>query len=268
LKAIILAAGEGKRLRPLTNLKPKCMVELFGKSLLMHNIELLRSCGVTDISVVTGYMSESISIPNVSCFHNPNFANTNMIETLFCAKEKLVNSVIISYADIIYEKSVLKSIINSNDDMSIIFDKQWERYWKLRFDNPLDDAESLIVDDENFVTNIGQKVKDILKIQGQYIGLMKFQNLGIKHLIDFYETSKKISVGGINPLNTTLPFEKSYMTDLLQGLIDNGFKIRGIPIKNGWLEIDSITDYEIYKKMSENNQLSSYFSLENMINKK
>jgi len=260
LKAIILAAGEGKRLRPLTNSKPKCMIELFGKSLLEHNIQLLRNCGITDISIVTGYLPKSISISDVSYFHNPNFINTNMVETLFCAREKLDNSVIISYADIIYEKKVLESLINSKNDISIIFDKQWERYWKIRFDNPLDDAESLIFDNENFIINIGQKVKDLLKIQGQYIGLMKFQNSGIKNLIEFYDKSKKISIGGTNPLNTTLPFEKSYMTDLLQGLIDDGFKIRGIPIENGWLEVDSFHDYEIYKKMYSDDLLSQFFS--------
>ena len=90
---------------------------------------------------------------------------------------------------------------------------------------------------------------------------MKFQNLGIKNLIDFYEKSKISSKDGTNPLNPQLPFEKSYMTDLLQGLIDNNFKIRGIPIENGWLEVDSINDYELYKKMHEDNQLSSYFSI-------
>jgi L-glutamine-phosphate cytidylyltransferase len=261
LKAIFLAAGEGKRLRPLTNSKPKCMVELFDKSLLQRNIELFRSCGIDDISIVTGYLSESISFPDVSYFRNANFDTTNMIETLFCARDKLDDSVIISYADIIYEKKVLQLLINAKDEISIIFDKLWKQYWEIRFDNPLDDAESLIIDGENFITSVGQKVQDISQIQGQYIGLMKFQNLGIKNLIDFYEKSKISSKDGINPLNPQLPFEKSYMTDLLQGLIDNNFKIRGIPIENGWLEVDSINDYELYKKMHEDNQLSSYFSI-------
>ncbi len=261
MKAVFLAAGEGKRLRPLTSLKPKCMVELFDKSLLERNIELFRTCGINDISIVTGYLSESISISDVSYFHNPNFDTTNMIETLFCARDKLEDSVIISYADIIYEKKILQSLINSKDNISIIFDKLWERYWKIRFKNPLEDAESLVVDNENFITSIGQKVQDISQIQGQYIGLMKFQNSGVKNLIDFYEKSKLSSKMGTNPLNPQLSFEKSYMTDLLQGLIDNNFKIRGIPIENGWLEVDSINDYELYKKMYENNQLSSYFSI-------
>ena len=64
MKAIILSAGEGKRLRPLTNEKPKSMVELFDKSLLDWQIEKFRDLQIFDISVVKGYKAESISIEN------------------------------------------------------------------------------------------------------------------------------------------------------------------------------------------------------------
>ena len=70
MKAIILAAGEGKRLRPLTEDVPKCMVTLFGKSLLERQIEIFRQCGIDDISIVTGYCHDKITFPNVQYFRN------------------------------------------------------------------------------------------------------------------------------------------------------------------------------------------------------
>lgn len=261
MKAIILAAGEGTRLKPLTNTRPKCLVELFGKPLIVHTVELFQKCGISDITIVTGYLSNMIKIPNVSYRNNKNYDSTNMVETLFCAKDKLENSVIISYADIIFQKNVLESLIVSKENMSIIIDSNWEEYWKLRFENPLDDAESLILDDQNYIKNIGQKTQTISEIQGQYIGLMKFQNDGLTNLIDFYENAKNMSAQDINPLNPNLPFEKSYMTDLLQGLINNGNKVKAIPVHNGWLEIDSIDDYELYNKMNQIGSLSKFFSL-------
>ena len=109
MKSIILAAGEGKRLRPLTENIPKCMIKLFGKSLLEWQIDTLRSCNITDISVVTGYCSDVINIPNITYFRNEKYDSTNMVETLFCAKKKLFNSVIVSYGDIIYEKKFFKN---------------------------------------------------------------------------------------------------------------------------------------------------------------
>lgn len=262
MKAIILAAGEGNRLKPLTNTRPKCLVELFGKPLIVHTVELFQKCGISDITIVTGYLSDLVKIPNVSYRNNKNYDSTNMVETLFCAKDKLENSVIISYADIIFQKNILESIIDSKENISVIIDSNWEEYWKLRFENPLDDAESLILDDQNNITNIGQKTQTISEIQGQYIGLMKFQNDGLTKLINFYDTAKNASSQGINPLNSDLPFEKSYMTDLLQGLINDGNNIKAIPVHNGWLEIDSINDYVLYKKMNQIGSLSKFFSLQ------
>jgi len=261
LKAIILAAGEGTRLRPLTNDKPKCLVELFGKSLLNYTVELFQKCGISDITIVTGYLPNLIKIPNVSYRNNKNYNSTNMVETLFCAKDKLENSVIISYADIIFQKNILEELIDSKNDISVVIDSNWEEYWKLRFENPLDDAESLILDEQNYIQNIGKKTQTISEIQGQYIGLMKFQNDGLINLINFYENAKNLSIQGSNPLNSNVPFEKSYMTDLLQGLINHGNKIKAIPVHNGWLEVDSVDDYKLYEKMNKDGSLSPFFSI-------
>ena len=261
LKAIILAAGEGKRLRPLTDNKPKCMVELFGKSLIQWQIETFKQCGIDDISIVTGYCNEIINLPNVSYFQNKKYSTTNMVETLFCAKTKLTDNVIISYGDIIFEKNVLLKLIESKESISVVVDMDWKKYWKMRFTNPLKDAESLILDKDGFISDLGQKVNNYNQIQGQYIGLMKFQNIGVTTLRNFYEKCKNQSKSGINPINSQLDFEKSYMTDLLRGMINDGNKIKSIPIHNGWLELDSLEDFEQYQKKFNENTLNEFFSI-------
>ena len=140
-------------------------------------------------------------------------------------------------------------------------DKNWKKYWEMRFDNPLNDIESLILDD-GYISNIGQKVNSFDKIQGQYIGLMKFQNEGMSFLLDFYENAKKKSKDErVNILNSNLPFEKSYMTDLLQGLINAGCKIKAVPVNNGWLELDSYHDYEVYNKKYKDGTISDLISV-------
>lgn len=263
MKAIILAAGQGKRLRPLTNNVPKCMVKLFGKSLLEWQIKTFQGCNIHDISVVTGYQSNSIKFPNITYFKNEKYATTNMVETLFCAKEKLNEGVIVSYGDIIFEKQILENLIKSKDEISIVIDLNWRKYWKIRFDNPLEDAESLILDENGYIKNIGQKVKNADQIQGQYIGLMKFEKKGLENLIKFYKNIKKISNDSKNPLNDSLPFEKSYMTDLLQGMINNGYNLKALKIRGGWLELDSFNDYEVYQKMYHDGTLRKLISISN-----
>lgn len=153
--------------------------------------------------------------------------------------------------------------MDSKDDISLIIDKNWEKYWKIRFDNPLDDAETLTIDSSGYILDIGQKTSDIEMIQGQYIGLMRFQNDGVKFLRDFYDHAKKIATIHKNPLNPDIPFEKSYMTDLLRAMIANGYKIKSIPINGGWLELDSYDDFIKYEKMYGEKTLSKFFNVEN-----
>lgn len=260
MKAIILAAGEGKRLRPLTNDVPKCMISLFGKSLLERQIETFSNCTIYDITVVTGYRSDKINIPNIRYFRNDNYNTTNMVETLFCAKEIMNDSIIVSYGDIIFQKNVLQKLISSNDDFSVVIDKDWLKYWKIRFKNPLDDAENLKIDEDGYIKNIGQKVSSVDEIMGQYIGLMKFQNKGLEFLKKYYEVTKNRAKTGSNPLNPTLPFEKSFMTDLLSGLIKEDCKIKAVPINNGWLELDTSDDFQLYEKMYRDESLKAFFS--------
>lgn len=261
MKAIILAAGQGSRLKPLTNNLPKCMVDLFGKPLIKRQIEVFHSCGIKDISVITGYKKEKIVLEDVYFFHNSEFNNTNMVETLFCAREKLFDDVIISYGDIIFQKNILHELISSPYDISVIVDKSWKKYWQKRFTNILTDAESMEMDNDGFIQSIGQKTENVDDICGQYIGLMKFSKNGINSVIEFYDNVKKISIEtGVNPLNDKLSFEKSYMTDFLQGLIDNGNKIKAINISNNWLELDTMDDFSLYNKLYKNKEIFEFYN--------
>lgn len=261
MKAIILAAGEGNRLRPLTENIPKCMVKLFGKPLLEWQLDIFHDCNIDDISVITGYKNEIINYPNIKYYNNPKFSITNMVETLFCARNELNDDIIISYGDIIFEKNILNKLLNSKYETSIIVDQDWKKYWQIRFSNIFADAESLQLND-NIICDIGKKVTNLDKIHGQYIGLMKFSKKSIESLISFYDKIKKESLLGTNPLNANIPFEKSYMTDLLRGLIHEDHQLHAIFVQNGWLELDSVEDYELYSKMYKNKTLNEFFNLD------
>ena len=261
MNAIILAAGKGERLQPLTNDKPKCLIELFGKSLLEWQIATFQNSGITDITIVSGYKSDLINFPETTILKNEKYNSTNMVETLFCAKEKMLDSTIVSYGDIIFEKNVLESLINSPDDISVIVDKQWEGLWKKRFLDPLSDAESLVIEDECIV-EIGQKVNSYEKICGQYIGLMKFQGSGIDFIKKYYEKAKNQANTGTNPLNKSLPFEKSYLTDFLHSLIRDGAVIKAVPINNGWLEVDTLSDLDLYEFLYKKGELVNFLDMQ------
>ena len=261
MNAIILAAGKGERLQPLTNNKPKCLVELFEKSLLEWQIKIFQNSGIPDITIVSGYKSDLINFPKVTILKNEKYDSTNMVETLFCAKEKMLDSTIVSYGDIIFEKNVLESLINSPNDISVIVDKQWKRLWEKRFQDPLSDAESLIIED-GCIVEIGQKVNSYEKICGQYIGLMKFQGSGIDLIKRHYEEAKNQANTGTNPLNASLPFEKSYLTDFLYSLIRGGATIKAVPVNNGWLEVDTLSDLDLYEFLYKKGELVDFLDIQ------
>jgi choline kinase len=87
MRAIILAAGRGSRIRQLTDDRPKCLVELRGRPLLEWQVEALRGGGAREIGIVTGYRREMLAALGLREFHNPRWQDTNMVSSLECAVE-------------------------------------------------------------------------------------------------------------------------------------------------------------------------------------
>ena len=86
MRAIIVAAGMGKRLAPYTDDRPKCLVDINGKTLLERQLQSYRAAGVTDIAVVRGYRAEQIDFPGLRYFENPDFRTNNILASLFRAR--------------------------------------------------------------------------------------------------------------------------------------------------------------------------------------
>ena len=179
---IILAAGQGVRLRPLTDTRPKCLVKVVGKPLLDWQLAVARSEGISDITIVRGYLREMVDRPGVSYFDNLEYRTTNMVETLWCAESVFGNGFVVSYGDIVYESRVLRKLLSADHPISVVVDQGWRSYWEKRFTNVLDDAETLEVNESGKITSIGQEPSCISEIQGQYIGLTSFREDGVKAL--------------------------------------------------------------------------------------
>ncbi len=239
MKHIILAAGQGTRLRPYTNELPKCMVEFEGITLLDRQIQVINSIGSKEIIIIAGYRSEMFP-SNFSIYINDDYEHTNMLWSLFRAEEKMKDQIIVSYGDIVYSPYILKKLINSEEDISVVIDKDWLSYWNNRSSNPLEDAESLKLTDDGYISEIGFASLSLDEIQGQYIGLMKFNTNGINALRDFFHSAEKKQF-----LFNKRDVKKMYMTDALQCMINSGIKVKSIPIHGDWVEIDTVSDLHL-----------------------
>ena len=122
-KVILLVAGEGKRLRPYTLDRPKCMVEIDGISLIDRQLSVLKAEGLDNIVMVGGYKSEMLKRESVKLKLNPRYYETNMVWTMFCAEEELEGGVIVSYGDIVYSTGILQALLKSKADIAVTIDK-------------------------------------------------------------------------------------------------------------------------------------------------
>lgn len=236
MKVIILAAGEGTRLRPYTLDRPKCLVEVNGISLLDRQLAVLAAESIKSVVLVGGYRAEMLNRPNVKLLVNPQYAETNMVWTLFCAEADIEGDVIVTYGDIVYSRDVLCSLLKSKAAIAVAVDLDWETYWRARNENPLDDAETLRLARDGCIIEVGQKPKSLVEIEGQYMGLMKFSTDGSAVLKKIFHDA--VVAGNLRGK----PLTRAYMTDLLQATIDSGYPVHSVPIQGGWVEVDTISD--------------------------
>ena len=256
-RALILAAGQGMRLRPLTDDKPKCLVPLLGKSLLERQIHTLHEAGVKDIHIATGYRADQIEALGFPTTLNERYATTNMVATLFSALD-FINKrgdLIIAYGDIVYQSNNLEALLACPDEIALMIDAKWRDLWSLRLENPLEDAETLIMDQAGFVTELGKKPESYDQIEGQYTGLIKIRADKIADFVNFYD---QLDRGG---LYDGKDFDNMYMTSLLQFLIDADWKAKAVIVENGWLEVDSVEDLEHYETLAKEQRLNAFYRL-------
>jgi len=256
MRALILCAGQGSRLRPLTNERPKCMVPLLGRPLFDYQIDTLASCGISDVSLVTGYASEHFEQTGYQRFHNSSFATTNMVTSLFKASDMFDGStdLIIGYSDIVYERKVLQPLIDCDATVATAIDVGgWLELWNERMDDPLSDVETLKFNTDGTLSEIGHKPDTYDDIEGQYIGLIKIAREAQADVLAFYN--------GLDRSGTYdgQPFANMYMTSFIQGLIDAGQSVLAARTSGGWLEVDTIQDLEKYESLHTEGRLPHFW---------
>lgn len=251
MKAILLAAGSGTRLRPHTDDKPKCLVPLAGRTLLERQLASLKAAGVTEIAVVGGYRAEMLRAAGLRVIVNERWETTNMVESLLCAAAEFGGAeTLVCYADIVYEPRLIAALRKAPGDLSVLVDDAWRRLWEIRFADPLSDAETLKVGPGGRLLEIGGKPRSLADIESQYIGLLKFTPGAFAAAAALCAKAR----GGAGLGGRTV--EKAFMTDLIQGLIDEGRDVRAERVSGGWLEVDSTTDLERYERMKADGTLS------------
>ena len=241
--AVILAAGRGGRLGSKT---PKPLVKINGKSIIERQLSILKQNGILDIIIITGPHHEKFNFEKIRYVRDENFLEHDQLGSLVSVKKEIDGDVLILFADIIFENTVLTKILESKSDISIAVDMNWERTYTSRPDSSFDEADKVRFEQGNVSRIFKTMTEEDKKFEiGEFIGLMKLSKNGSKQLVDCYEKIQNIHKG---KFHDALSLEKAKLVDLLQELIENKIKIDAIPITGEWCEIDTEEDLEIAKK--------------------
>jgi choline kinase len=223
-----------------TSNRPKCLVEIDGCPLIEWQLEAMRSAGVEETGIVTGYLAESLSSFADRRFHNPNWATTNMVSTLMCAAAWLSTDVcVVSYSDIVYEAVAVTTLISASDSsIAITYDPSWRTLWEARFDDPLSDAETFALGGEGELLEIGSRPTSLDDVEGQYMGLLRISPEGW----DVIQTV----LGRL----TEADVRTIHMTGLLNRIVSSGLcTVQCLPYEGRWAEVDSESDLEIASRL-------------------
>jgi len=238
-RALILAAGRGSRLGPLTRDRPKCLVTLGGRTLLDWQRGALGAAGLARVAVVAGYRADQLRRTGLPCFENGAWASSNMVASLLAARAWLAGGpCVVSYGDIVYHPRIVQTLLACPYDVAIVYDRAWRVLWEDRFERPEEDAESLRVRD-GLVADIGRRVTELDRIEGQFLGLIRFSSAGWSHVERWLagideETRRRIDT-----------------TTLLRELVDAGMHVGAAPVRGGWCEVDSERDLALYQTRLE-----------------
>ena len=238
---IIIAAGLGSRLKKYTDNLPKCMLDFAGKTLLQRQIEAFKINGLNKISVIRGFKKEKINYPDLTYFENKEYKNNNILNSLMYAEEALNGHVIVSYSDILFEKEVVKRLMESEHDISIVVDIDWRGYYINRKDHPINEAENVIFDANNNVVEIGKILTGKHDVHGEFIGMLKLSPRGSEIFKKHFHRAKDLYWN--KPFQRAKTFQKAYITDIIQDMTDLGVPIHCVIIERGWKEIDTEEDY-------------------------
>ena len=252
MRAVIVAAGMGRRLQPYTDEMPKCLVPVAGRPILVRQLEAFRAHGgVDDVVIVRGYKADVLERrkgelgPGVRFVENRDFETNNILQSLFKAEAELSGSFFFTYADIVFEPEVVAELLAAPGDIALIVDRDFRTVYEGRTDHPLPEAEVCELDTRGGVAKVGKRAVPVERAWGEFIGLARFSAAGARAMTDAWRALKASYRGREEaPFQRAPHFRVAYLTDLLQHLIDSGVTVTPVPIFGRWREIDTVQDLE------------------------
>lgn len=223
MKAIILAAGIGKRLWPITQHRPKCLIEFGGRSLLHRYLETLAWLGIRRADIVVGYKQEMIreAVWQSHCGVAVNFLvnegfHRGSISSLWIAREALDDDVIVMDADVLFHRLILKRLVESPHPNALLMDETVVQTGE----------ECMVAVAGGRVISLSKRLPERYDVAGEGVGFLRVRHADTAHVINALQSFVDQGAWGMEYEDALLPF--------FQTVLVGYERIGGLP----WTEID------------------------------
>jgi choline kinase len=228
---------------PTTADAPKCFAEVQDKRILDWVLEALAANGIDDVCFVGGYQIAAVraAYPSLTLRHNTEWQSNNILTSLMYAEDRMDGPFICSYADILYTPRVVAKLLASEADISLVVDTDWLSRYRLRTEHPPDDAEKVTARNGR-ITRVHRGIEPT-QAHGEYIGVAKFTDAGAAALRQHYRRARERYAG--RPFREAAVFEKAYLIQLFQEMIEAGEHLAHVDTAGEYMEIDTQQDFEL-----------------------
>ena len=246
MRAIIIAAGRGRRLMPTTTDAPKCYAEVQGKRMLDWGLQALADNGISDICFVGGYQIDKVrrDYPGFTFRHNVDWENNNILASLMYAEDLMSEPFLCTYSDVLFGSSVVKRLLANPADIALSIDTDWLERYQHRSNHPPTDGEKVTASN-GLVTRIHRDI-DPKSAYGEYTGIAKFSARGAAALKSHYQRCKSLYAG--KPFREAAVFEKAYLILLFQEMIEAGVEMAHADTHGSYMEVDTQEDFELAQR--------------------
>ena len=243
MRAIIIGAGRGHRLRPLTDNSHNCFVEIQGKRIQDWILEAFAGAGIDDVCFIEGFNGHVVreAYPKFTFRRNGDWANNNILVSLMYAEDLMDRPFITSYCDILYTAQLICDLVAASVDIALGTDTDWVSHYQYRTQHPPSDAEKLTVND-GLVTRVSRAI-DAADAYGEFVGVAKFSTDGARLLREHYYRCRKRYPG--REFREGRVFEDAMMIHLFDEMIDKGVAMSHVDTHGHYREIDTHQDLEL-----------------------